>query len=1064
MNNKEKKLVKALIVGGSIATGITLNSTSAMAAEVEDVDADLQENQQDDVMSEKELRQTIQDMEDATEVIEGDATAEEAYLDRAHEVINNDWITEEVSEEILTGSSDIMEQAQAKNDVVKNAYEVIATENEEAKAEFNKQAENNGLAEYAAECEEAEDAQQKVEIIDKTVEIANSEYADFINEHSEELDAYNSVIDDIRATENSLAEKEPEYQKVEAEYADIDSEHIEEMRADLDAHGYQEYRAKNAELDQRMQELGDLYDQYYAEYKNLEESFSFNDRYFELEDMLRDVSGEISDISNQQSDLHWDMFGWDDTVYLMDYEYFVNHYDELGVSRNELGGQVTEIREKLDTLKSNEGYQVISPVKEANEGLNKAASGYRRTVLAEAEAAVVADRAAKVFKQAATSYEEVKNLIYAYDSTNTARNNATVSEMMSDVAGIEAGTNTVEQTLDNAKNLVATDDMNPQLAKEQTDKVAATVEQIQEKNAAVIANYNQIAADTAKAEAEFAEAADKAGLADYATRCADTENGVNKVTIVSDAIVAANKNHDTFVTEHATDLETYNALVGEIEDLEYNVNSTEYRYNYAAENKYIADCNKSRYEYYNGEEYANKIKEYQNQIDAFSAEKDKLEAELNELVAEDNYNERYFSLAGLLSEVEEDIWRIQREMQDEQEQAAWFLESANAENIANDVIQAEADMAELEQEIAGYNARIAEINSSVVYTLVTSERDNYENFISAANNYKEILPVQVEAEVVLKRTENAVERAVAAQTEFNSLIDIYNVVPSDYQDLLGKISETEKKIADAEIKSQETEATYTAYYEEHKDVIDEYYALKEAKENSAEYAEIATINEKIEVANRYIEELKEELHQYDGRPNLTEKEGCVIVPGLQYDIQYEEAYVRDLKYQRYELEQKLAETYKGEFMAQVEADYIPTYVELKDASDAAAEKLARLQDKLEVLNQKKADFPENENKEPETEEPTTEEPASEKTVENTISDEVYTVVSTLRNIVNENADIAEKVYALTKNDKAVSIVKYVYANVNVATVNKLAKQITSMDINAAIVNSYLDKFVNWLNK
>ena len=512
----DKKLIKALIVGGSIATGVALNSTGVMAAELDEANADINvaDNGEQEVVNE-----TIQDMNDACDVIEGDVVAAESYLEQAHDYINNDWMTDAAAKEITDGSNSVERQARDKNQEIQREYENVSAEETAAEEEFNKQAANSGLDELAADCKDAEDIQKKVEVINKAVETSNNDFKNFTDAHTSDLDSYNSVVHEVNEAEAAYAEAEEAFKDADDEYAWI----IEDPRT-ISA------RQVVAETEDGPAP--------YSKYKE------------ELEN------------GGDPSALWYDYaFYWDEDV--REAITWLDSVNEATSKRNNAEKEVAARREKLEGLKANEGYGVIAPEKKKNDDFVAAANKYKDAVIVKAEAAVIAARAQAAYEKVAAVAEETNNLVNAYTATNTAANNETINNMMNDIVGVEAGANTVEQNYNQTKELVDGNTLTAEVAVQKIDNVSAALSSAQTAADELQEKYDGVVAATDSAKAEFENAAANNGLTDYATKCKDTANTLEKIGVINSAIEAADKNHATFVSEHADDVvddETYEEI------------------------------------------------------------------------------------------------------------------------------------------------------------------------------------------------------------------------------------------------------------------------------------------------------------------------------------------------------------------------------------------------------------------------------------------------------------------------------------------------------------------------
>ncbi len=116
MNKWGRKVLKAVVLCGTIVAGILWNSSDAKAAEVEATD-DVQPVQAEDNQGEQETTHSaelVQKLEDIVEVIEGDAVAEEGYNNQAQNEIDNNSLDQDKADELLAGGEAVLDQATEK--------------------------------------------------------------------------------------------------------------------------------------------------------------------------------------------------------------------------------------------------------------------------------------------------------------------------------------------------------------------------------------------------------------------------------------------------------------------------------------------------------------------------------------------------------------------------------------------------------------------------------------------------------------------------------------------------------------------------------------------------------------------------------------------------------------------------------------------------------------------------------------------------------------------------------------------------------------------------------------
>lgn len=206
MKNRNFGFLKALVLGGGIATGLVLNCNEVFAAEV----CSQPECDTDD--SEEQIQNhSIQKMEDAVGVVEGDVVAEEGYLNNAKGDITSGKMTGEKADEIVANGKNVLEQAKEKNEVVKKEYEAIVGNVEAAKNNFDEKADSANMETYVDKVNMTEDNQEKVAIIEDAEAKAEEE-------NRESVDRLNSLNEELEESEKSVKDAEIKYFSAEADY------------------------------------------------------------------------------------------------------------------------------------------------------------------------------------------------------------------------------------------------------------------------------------------------------------------------------------------------------------------------------------------------------------------------------------------------------------------------------------------------------------------------------------------------------------------------------------------------------------------------------------------------------------------------------------------------------------------------------------------------------------------------------------------------------------------------------------------------------------------------------
>lgn len=206
MNKFGRRFVNTLIIGGTIAFGVAINSTNAFAEEIvtaapEEVSVST-EDEGEQTTDSTEIDETIQSMEDALGVIEGDAVAEEGYLKQVEDAIADESMTEEKAEEILSAGEVTLEQATEKKEQVESTYAEIVEEAAAVEEDFNNQAKSNGFEECVEAIGNEQDINKKIEIIEAASQNMLSERDGLtkeLDENSEEYHNAQSSYEDAKA-------------------------------------------------------------------------------------------------------------------------------------------------------------------------------------------------------------------------------------------------------------------------------------------------------------------------------------------------------------------------------------------------------------------------------------------------------------------------------------------------------------------------------------------------------------------------------------------------------------------------------------------------------------------------------------------------------------------------------------------------------------------------------------------------------------------------------------------------------------------------------------------------
>ena len=616
----------------------------------------------------------------------------------------------------------------------------------------------------------------KIDAIDEAINKANANYKVFEEEHTEDVAGYNSVIGEIESSKNKLAELDTIYEDIMYEYQDenvltyfqkyydealrVEQEFVNEPRykelKEIVAEGDKEVAEYKEEL-QKMYERGETYSEKYdAEWWQLESWIDYNRREARAEFAeLEDVHGTyLQSLEESRSQLEWQI--------------------ELTHQKEETEIEMAQINEKMDSLKQNEGYIIVASVKETKDIFVKAANEYKEKLAIKQAAESIVERADIAYARTAAAYKETKNLINAYRSTYSGRQNPTVNQMLVDVIDIEKNSNSIEDIVSQTTDMVRDNNFNRQLAQEQMDKVTANVTEIKEKESAVDRNYKQINSEVEDAKVGFNDYAGDGQYADFVKRCDQADNVLDKISVLSDGIDSANNNHAIFIEEHGEDIEQYEDLIKEIAETEKQIG--ELQWNISNEQSWYEHFKEDRewYDYYTGDDFKNKIKQYEDEI---AKEQAILDA-MSPYEADYSY-----------------VDRLRNKMESELSEVGYFMDYAKITYIYDGAWEGDEDdilgaitfslnkslerISELTKDVDNLNLRIDNIKSSDTYILVSSEKEKYDAVVGVASKYKDALAASAEADVIRSRANNALDKALESRMQLEQLLKEYDVVASD---------------------------------------------------------------------------------------------------------------------------------------------------------------------------------------------------------------------------------------------------------------------------------------------
>ena len=383
MELKKRGIVRALVVGGALATGWAFNSTDAMAAEVGTEPEVTVENT--DAQEEQSQEEIVEKMEDAVGVVEGDAVAEEGYLEQAQEAIANNDLSNEAADELVSNGQQVLEQAQEKNEVVKNELEKVEAATEEAKAEFEETAKESGDEWYAEWVSKGALIQDKISQLEKVLEKTeayNTDYEECLEKYNNTKAEYITLLHkcaDLRERSNS-GQLWKEYEELCAKE--------EELKAALDAIAV-EYCPIEMELDEYSTELWHLKDAIKADKAEAELA---EQEITQHEEDIKEYTAQAEETSKRMEEIQAKLESETDSSV-----------------REELEGQYSEAENEYDVCMNN--------IALSNQGLEASQNKYDKATKAQAEHQEQYETKSRELEDLKIKY---KDIIDAYDDANAA--------------------------------------------------------------------------------------------------------------------------------------------------------------------------------------------------------------------------------------------------------------------------------------------------------------------------------------------------------------------------------------------------------------------------------------------------------------------------------------------------------------------------------------------------------------------------------------------------------------------------------------------------------------------
>ncbi len=285
MNKWESKLLKSFVIGGAVIASMFMNSNNSMAAEVETNEAEIVQLEQVSEQEPEQKNEKLQELEDVTEVIEGDAEAEEGYSNQAKEEYENGALTQEKAEELKEAGQDVMDQAKENEEKASKVYDEIKSDTEEAQNQFGESATENGLGEYADECNELDDNQKKIEYLNKFLETIEEKYREFEASYGVDSEKYAELIKNIQDAENEKENVSAEYAKLIEDYNNLEAKRQEVQKQldelELSVDDFAEIEELQAEYNRQLEELNNLKEEFEKSCARFEEVYYARESYEE---------------------------------------------------------------------------------------------------------------------------------------------------------------------------------------------------------------------------------------------------------------------------------------------------------------------------------------------------------------------------------------------------------------------------------------------------------------------------------------------------------------------------------------------------------------------------------------------------------------------------------------------------------------------------------------------------------------------------------------------------------------------------------------------------------------
>ena len=653
---KRSRVIRALVLGGTIATGFALNSTSAFAAEVdeepqdnaEQVDetqssADLLEVAQDNTVPEYEESlqaqdESIQKMEDATEVVEGDLVAEEGYLEEANNAIEAEEMTFERADELLENGEAVLNQAEEKNKIVEEEYAKVEEETNEVGADFRGQATEFGFEDLAEKVDSAESIQEMIDLIDKSKETCVSEYAREVEACQEYQKQINDSREQLEINAKYLEQYQKEYEEAEKEYDDAYAEYYRMY------YWFVEY---SNVLRGEQRELWNTIASLEAEIKNNEGNPSVLEelqaKKEEAEIKYQELEEELLDLDRSNGDYYW-VLQVNEEYELEPYKDKIDEaYSNLSQTQIHTEECEWEINECTAAIEESTSRQAVLLAQiENHDKIQSVSSYYIKSLKKNDEAKALVNQSNAAYKNVENTYEELKRIIVEYKELHL------VEHLIYEIQKDESKE---EDTLNDAKATIADKQMTDDKAAELLDIGKKVLDDAQKKYEEVKDIFSKADEETNLAADEFKAHAKSVEKNEYIERLDAAESIQEKIAVLDE------------VERSAEDIEI---LQSEYDELEKSINQI--NTNVDALNKEIEKASEEEktccdaYEKAKAD-YENAIERHYREYNRVVRELDKAHKEMGEIDEKKaTLTYEISSVDARISELNEEIKAIDKDM------------------------------------------------------------------------------------------------------------------------------------------------------------------------------------------------------------------------------------------------------------------------------------------------------------------------------------------------------------------------------------------------------------------